>query len=97
MFQFGGFPILTDYREFIAMGSPIRQSPHQRLLAPTRSNIAAWHDLHQLPSLAIHQMAQRFFVQIAYDDIIDPKDLVLTNRFFSNRLAKWTGWDILPG
>lgn len=34
-------------------GGPIRQSPVQRLLAPTRSNIAAWHDLLRLPSRVI--------------------------------------------
>jgi hypothetical protein len=34
-------------------GGPIRSSPVHRLLAPTRGNIAAWHDLHRLQNRAI--------------------------------------------
>lgn len=44
---------LSLMRVILRSGGPIRQSPVQRLLAPTRSNIAAWHDLHRLPSLVI--------------------------------------------
>ena len=51
MLQFGRLPLAK--RVILRSGGPIRQSPVQRLLAPTRSNIAAWHDLHRLPSLVI--------------------------------------------
>lgn len=44
---------LSLMRVSLRKGGPIRQSPVQRLLAPTRGNIAAWHDLHRLPSRAI--------------------------------------------
>ena len=55
MFQFGGFP----FREGMTRrsGGPIRRSLDQRLLAPTQSNIAAWHVLRRLPSRAIPQVA----------------------------------------
>ncbi len=56
MFQFGGFPFSNE-NDPNGSGSPIRKSPDQRLLAPTRSNIAAWHVLRRLPSRAIPQVA----------------------------------------
>ncbi len=56
MFQFGGFPFSNE-NDPSGSGGPIRRSPDQRLLAPTRSNIAAWHVLHRLPSRAIPQVA----------------------------------------
>jgi hypothetical protein len=56
MLQFGRF-LFTNVNIAEAIGCPIRLSPHQRLLAPTRSNIAAWHDLLQHSSRAIPQMA----------------------------------------
>ena len=56
MFQFGGFPFSNE-NDPNGSGGPIRRSPDQRLLAPTRSNIAAWHVLRRLPSRAIPQVA----------------------------------------
>ncbi len=56
MFQSGRF-LLTNVSVTEVTGCPIKLSPHQRLLAPTRSNIAAWHDLLQLSNRAIHQTA----------------------------------------
>ena len=44
---------LSLMRMALRPGGPIRQSSVHRLLAPTRGNIAAWHDLHRLPSRAI--------------------------------------------
>jgi hypothetical protein len=55
MLQFGRFPLAK--RVALRPGGPIRQSPVQRLLAPTRGNIAAWHDLPRLPSRAIPHLA----------------------------------------
>src|SRR5688572_30501340 len=40
-------------RVALRLGGPIRPSPVHRLLAPTRGNIAAWHDLHRLQNRAI--------------------------------------------
>lgn len=55
MLQFGRFPLAK--RVALRPGGPIRQSLVQRLLAPTQSNIAAWHDLPRLPSRAIPHLA----------------------------------------
>ncbi len=56
MLQFGRLPF-ANANDPEGSGGPIRRSPVQRLLAPTRSNIAAWHDLHRLPSRAIPHLA----------------------------------------
>jgi hypothetical protein len=52
MLQFGRLPFAQSECPQGA-GGPIRQSPVHRLLAPTRGNIAAWHDLHRLQNRAI--------------------------------------------
>ena len=44
---------LSPKRMALRPGGPIRSSPVHRLLAPTRGNIAAWHDLHRLQNRAI--------------------------------------------
>jgi hypothetical protein len=56
---------LSLMRMSLLTGGPIRLSPVQRLLAPTRSNIAAWHDLLRLLSLVIPHLGCSNLTEIA--------------------------------
>src|SRR5688500_8158702 len=64
-------------------GGPIRQSSVHRLLAPTRGNIAAWHDLHRLPSRAISHLLCSNTSEVEHEVSTD-FDLVHSPVSFSN-------------
>src|ERR1041385_8083143 len=62
---------LSLMRMALRPGGPIRQSSVHRLLAPTRGNIAAWHDLHRLPSRAIPHLVCSNTTEVELDVSID--------------------------
>jgi hypothetical protein len=86
MLQFGRLPFPKGITS--RLGGPIRQSPVQRLLAPTRSNIAAWHDLHRLPSRAIPHLAcsntaeVSYSIEIDFGTLLSPGCVCTVNRFW---------------
>jgi hypothetical protein len=88
MLQFGRLPF-AKANEPEGSGGPIRQSPVQRLLAPTRSNIAAWHDLHRLPSRVIpHQGCSNPTEVVRYGHFLGPESTpYLVQAAYARRFA----------
>lgn len=62
---------LSLMRMTLLSGGPIRLSPVQRLLAPTRSNIAAWHDLLRLLSRVIPHLGCSNLTEIGHLAVTD--------------------------